>query len=68
MEYGEGDILQSIITNNYDLKDPQRYRIMKADRGRNFYILRNEQSMAQTMWAKENIEVFFTKIASTRGA
>jgi hypothetical protein len=67
VEYGEGDILQLIITNNYDLKDPQHYRIMKIIREKNFYLLRNEQSMDTTMWAKENIDVFFRRISSTRG-
>jgi len=65
--YNEGDILQLILINNYDLRNPHLYKIIKADKVKNAYIMRDMQTQAlQQPWAKENLDLFFQKVQRTR--
>jgi hypothetical protein len=76
-QYGVGDIVQEIITNNLDLRIPPNYRIIKANPAKNVYLLRYETNAGGQQWAgggqykqcsREELDTFFQKISSTRGA
>lgn len=65
--YNEGDILQLITINNYDLRNPHLYKVIQADKVKNCYTLRDMQTQEQQPpYSKEVLDVNFEKVQKTR--
>ena len=66
-KYFVGDVLQRIITDNYDLKDPQLYKIDTIYYDKNSYLLRNMQTnqLHHPEYIYQELDVFFRKVSST---
>ncbi len=66
MDYKVGDTFSNIRDSNLPFGQPKRYSLIKADKERNEYRLKNQQTQEITLHLKEDIDRDFEFIISTR--
>ena len=59
--YSVGYILQKKMRDNPDIRNPELYKITTIYPEKNHYILTDMQTGEQSQYARENLDVFFTK-------
>jgi len=66
-KYLLGDVVQKVITDNYDLKIPQLYKIDTIYYDKNYYLLRDMQSnqLYYPAITSQELDTFYRKVQKT---